>query len=139
MGCGLVVNRTVLEEWLDLMILKVLSNPNDSMIPWIKSCCAPVSAKGAVKRRMQTERTKLGFHGTLSLLKWPVAICQAPTSRTLGIPIKFSLWKHHANPNTVSMICRVQELFNLPLPKGFGAIAALTYPILDAFLILGEG
>lgn len=67
-----------------------------------------------------------------------MAICQALTSRTLGIAIKFSLWKHHANPNTANKICRVQGLFNPPLPKGSGAITALTHPVFDAFLILGE-
>lgn len=63
------------------------------------------------------------------------SICWALTLRTLSIAIKFSLWKDHTNPNTANIICRVQ-VFNPQLPKGFGAIAALTHPILDAFLIL---
>lgn len=58
--------------------------------------------------------------------------------KNIGLVIKFSLWKHQANPNTANITYRVQGLFNPPLPKGFGAIAALTHPVFDAFLILRE-
>lgn len=38
-------------------------------------------------------------------------------TKNIGIAIKFSLWKHHANPKTANITYRVWGLFNLHFPK----------------------